>query len=194
MRRQLVSSFLAVVLFTLLAGLAYPLAMTGVSQVVFPSAANGSLLYLHGRVVGSALIGQSFLGSRGQPLPQYFQPRPSASSYDALASGGSNLGPSSPSLATSERQLAGAYRAFNQVPSSTLIPSDAVTSSGSGLDPDISIANADLQAPRVARTRGLALSTVLELIHSHTTPVVLGSLGEPVVNVLELNLALDRRT
>ncbi|NNN03249.1 MAG: potassium-transporting ATPase subunit KdpC [Acidimicrobiaceae bacterium] len=193
MRRQLLSALGAVLMFSLLTGLAYPLVMTGVSHVLFPSAAQGSLIRSHGRVVGSSLIGQEFVSSAGQPLAQYFQTRPSASNDNGLASGATNLGPSSANLLQSVHQLEVAYRRFNHVPAGVEIPSDAVTTSGSGLDPDISIANARLQAPRVAAARHLPVSVVYSLINSATIHPALGILGEPVVNVLELNVALDSR-
>ncbi len=192
MRRQLVSAVLAVLFFTVVTGILYPLVLTGVDRIAFPHQSAGSLLDLHGQPVGSSLIGQAFTDAKGHPLPGYFQTRPSASSDNGMASGGTNLGPSSPSLLTSERDLAAAYRSFNHVAADVPIPSDAVTTSGSGLDPDISIANAQLQAPRVAAYRHLPLSRVETLIRASTVQPALGILGEPVVDVLTLNVALDR--
>jgi K+-transporting ATPase ATPase C chain len=180
-----------VVLMTVVTGVVYPLAMTGVASLIAPTKAHDSLLRHDGRVVGSQLIAQSFVGANGEPLPQYFQPRPSAVNYDDMSSGASNLGPSNPQLLASVRKLVTAYRKFNDVPASVAIPSDAVTTSGSGLDPDISIANALLQAPRVARARGLREATVEQLIRRATQQRWLGVIGEPVVNVLVLNLSLD---
>ena len=194
MRRLFVSALLLTVVMTVLTGLAYPLAMTGVLQVAFRAQANGSLVKSHGEVVGSALIGQNFTDPKGQPLVQYFQPRPSAAGangYDAMASGGSNLAPSNPKLVDQVRSAEAAYRAFNAVPANVKVPSDAVTTSGSGLDPDISIANARLQAPRVAKARKLTVRAVDRLIVRATQNRILGIMGEPVVNVLRLNILLD---
>ncbi len=192
MRRVVRAALVMLLSLTVLTGIAYPLVLTGLAQVAVPGRANGSLLYAHGHAVGSSLIGQAFTNAAGQPLPQYFQPRPSASNYNALASGGTNLGPSNPVLLRSVARLARAYRAFNHLPPGTPVPSDAVTTSGSGLDPDISIANALLQAPRVAAARHLSPARVRALVQRYTQSRILGILGEPVVNVLELNLALDR--
>ncbi len=194
MRRVLRTAVLMLLSMSVLTGLAYPLVLTGVIDAALPGRAHGSLVRADGRVVGSALIAQPFLDSAGRPLPQYFQPRPSAVHYDAMASGGSNLGPSNPALLAATRRRVAAYRALNGLAPGTPVPSDAVTTSGSGLDPDISIANADLQAARVARARHLPLATVRGLIARATQPRWLGILGEPVVNVLELNVSLDRLT
>jgi potassium-transporting ATPase KdpC subunit len=194
MRRLLLSALLLTLVMTVLTGLVYPLALTGVFQTAFHNQANGSLVRLHGQVVGSSLIGQNFTDAKGQPLARYFQPRPSAAGangYDAMASGGSNLGPSNPKLVDEIKNLEASYRSFNKVAANVLVPSDAVTTSGSGLDPDISIANALLQAPRVAKARHLAHSTVKALINRATQNRILGIMGEPVVNVLQLNLLLD---
>jgi potassium-transporting ATPase KdpC subunit len=251
--RQLVTSVLLTVVAAAVLGLAYPLVVYGIGQGAFQSQADGSLISRDGKVVGSTLIAQGFSDSSGNPLPQYFQPRPSdaGTGYDATSSGASNLGPGDPRLvgfipgfntiglngepsktnpfATAadpycvplnpagtpvyepapgdkyqmshgsyvcdpntvpERTIA--YRAFNGLSASVAVPVDAVTASASGLDPDISIANADLQAPRVARVRHLALATVMTLIKANTTDRYWGFLGEPGVNVLTLNLALDR--
>jgi potassium-transporting ATPase KdpC subunit len=187
MRRQLLPALLALVTFTLLTGVVYPLVITGVTQVAFPNRADGSLVRRDGRNVGSRLIGQAFTG------PRYFHPRPSAAGdgYDALSSSPSNLGPTNGELISEVRKRAGVYRQQNRAKGD--VPGDAVTASGSGLDPDISPANARAQAPRVARLRGLPLADVLELIDDHTDGRGLGFLGEPGVNVLELNLALDGR-
>jgi potassium-transporting ATPase KdpC subunit len=194
LRRQLVTGLLMTIAMTVLVGLVYPLIMTGVAQVAFHDRANGSLVKVKGRVVGSSLIGQNFTDSKGSPLPQYFQPRPSAAGngYDALSSGGSNLGPSNKKLLDAVAQRAIDYRKLNGLAPDVKVPVDAVTASASGLDPDISVANADLQAERVADTRRLALSTVRNLITSHTNARQWGVLGEKTVNVLDLNLALDR--
>jgi potassium-transporting ATPase KdpC subunit len=194
LRRQLVTGLLMTIAMTVLVGLVYPLIMTGVAQVAFHDRANGSLVKVKGRVVGSSLIGQNFTDSKGSPLPQYFQPRPSAAGngYDALSSGGSNLGPSNKKLLDAVAQRAIDYRKLNGLAPDVKVPVDAVTASASGLDPDISVANADLQAERLADTRRLALSTVRNLITSHTNARQWGVLGEKTVNVLDLNLALDR--
>jgi K+-transporting ATPase ATPase C chain len=173
---------------TVLLGLAYPLAMTGLAQTLFRSKADGSLVTRNGAVVGSGLIGQGFAA------PQYFHPRPSAAGtngYDATASGASNLGPTNPTLEQTVADRAKAYRTENGLAADAPVPVDAVTASGSGLDPSISVANADLQAPRVARARSMTVEQVLTLVKSHTAGRPLGILGEPSVNVLELNLALD---
>jgi potassium-transporting ATPase KdpC subunit len=193
MRRQFVISALMLVGLTLALGFGYPLVVTGISQVLFHNQANGSLIYSGGKLTGSALLGQSFTDSKGNPLPQYFQPRPSAagSGYDGASSAASNLGPSNPQLISSVAQRARAYRQFNDLPASTQVPVDAVTASGSGLDPDISVQNALDQAPRVARARHLPTAQVVSLVHAHTTPAQWGFLSEPVVNVLQLNLALE---
>src|SRR5271166_5519346 len=249
--RQAAVSIAALVVVTLALGFGYPLVVTGISQLFFRHQANGSLVYDHGKLTGSALLGQSFTDSKGNPLPRYFQPRPSAVGYNGAGSGASNLGPSNPLLigfvagvntvglngqpsATNpfatpadpacvpldpsgnpvtspapgqkyakasdgsyicdpntipERAIA--YRAFNGLAANAPVPSDAVTASGSGLDPDISVQNALDQAPRVARARHLAVSQVTALVHRYTQGRQWGFLGEPTVNVLKLNLALD---
>ncbi len=184
---ELRRSFLAVaVLAVILCGI-YPLASWVLAQALFPAKANGSLLARNGAVVGSGLIGQRFSG------PGYFHPRPSAAGqgYDAAASGGSNLGPLSKDLVEAVRRRVAEYRAENGLAAATPVPADAVTASASGLDPHISPGNARLQAGRVARARGLAESEVLALVAASTEGRTLGILGEPRVNVLELNLALD---
>jgi K+-transporting ATPase ATPase C chain len=188
MRRQLVPALRMTIALTVLLGLAYPLAMTGLAQTLFRSKADGSLVTRNGAVVGSGLIGQGFAA------PQYFHPRPSAAGtngYDATASGASNLGPTNPTLEQTVADRAKAYRTENGLAADAPVPVDAVTASGSGLDPSISVANADLQAPRVARARSMTVEQVLTLVKSHTAGRPLGILGEPSVNVLELNLALD---
>jgi len=194
LRRQLVPAVMLTVLASLVLGVVYPLITFGIGQLAFRHQANGSLISRDNQVVGSSLLGQPFSDPAGNPLPQYFQPRPSAAGngYDATASGGSNLGPSDPRLLAAVSQRTAAYRAFNQLPPNAAVPIDAVTASGSGLDPDISVANADLQAPRVAATRHLPLNTVAALVRDHTTGRALGFLGETRVNVVELNLALDQ--
>lgn len=173
-------------LFTLLLGLAYPLTITGIAQGVMPHQAGGSLIRRDGHVVGSELIGQNFTGA------QYLHGRPSAAGsdgYDASASSGSNLGPLNETLATRVKESADSLRAETGAAS---IPADAVTTSASGLDPDVSPANAQLQAARIAAARGVGTEEVLQVIAAHTTGRTLGILGQPRVNVLETNLALDR--
>ena len=253
MRRQIVASLAALLGLTLLLGFGYPLAVTGISQLFFRNQANGSLIYSQGKLVGSALLGQSFTDSKGNPLPQWFQPRPSAAGagYDGASSAASNLGPSNPLLigfvagvntvgldggpsasnpfatpadpACVPLDLAGdpvtspvrgqrflktaagafecdpntvpertvAFRLFNRLAANAAVPVDAVTASGSGLDPDISVANALDQAPRVARFRQLPASQVIALVKQYTTAPEWGFLSEPTVNVLKLNLALE---
>jgi K+-transporting ATPase ATPase C chain len=251
--RHLVTSLVMLLAVTAALGFGYPLVVTGLSQLFFRHQADGSLVYRHGKLVGSSLLGQEFTDSKGNPLPQYFQPRPSAAGagYDAASSGATNLGPSNPLLigfvagvntigldgrpsATNpfatkadpacvptspkgipvlspsrgetyakatggqyvcdpdtipERALA--YRQLNGMAPNAAVPVDAVTASGSGLDPDISVQNALDQAPRVARARNLPASEVISLVHDHIQGREWGFLGEPAVNVLELNLALD---
>lgn len=187
MLSQLRPALVALLCFTILTGILYPLAVTGIAQIIFPAQANGSLITRNDAVIGSTLIGQSFTDAR------YFWSRPSATSpfaYNAASSSGSNLGPTNPALQKAVQARADALRAAD--PTNTApIPVDLVTSSASGLDPDISVAAAIYQAPRVARARGLDENAVRDLIAQHTTPRVFGLLGEPRVNVLLLNLALD---
>jgi K+-transporting ATPase ATPase C chain len=185
MRRQLAPAVIILLALTLLTGVAYPLAVTGISQVAFSARANGSLIQREGDVVGSRLVGQAFSD------PRYFHPRPSAGGYDAMASGPSNLGPTNEKLIVTARRRAAEYRRVNGLADNVQVPVDAVTASGSGLDPHISPANAALQAPRVARARELPLDRVLALVDEHTEGRALGFLGESGVNVLELDLALD---
>ena len=172
---------------TVITGFVYPLIVTGIAQALFPRRANGSLVVEHGRPIGSRLIGQAFVA------PDDFWSRPSATTprpYDALDSGGSNLGPTNPALVAAVSARIAALRAAdpgNRAP----VPVDLVTASASGLDPDISLAAAEYQADRIARARGLALATVRALIAAHADRRWLGLFGEPRVNVLELNRALD---
>ena len=179
----------AMVVFTLLLGVAYMLLITAVGQVALPFQANGSLVRsADGTVTGSQLIGQSFQDADGQALPQYFQSRPSAAGYDSSASTGSNLGPENSDLISSIQDGRATFESLNGPGS---VPADAVTASASGLDPDISVANAERQVARVAEARGLSASEVESLVSAHTIPRDLGYLGDPRVNVVELNRALD---
>jgi len=167
----------------------YPLVVFGIGQTMFPKQANGSLLIDRtGSVRGSRLLGQQFTSEK------YFQSRPSAAGngYDATSSGGSNLGPTSSNLAATITQRLADYRAHNNLATNAPVPADAVTTSGSGLDPHISVANAGLQMLRVARVRNLPLEKVQSLVRANTDPAGFGILGEPGVNVLALNLALDQ--
>jgi K+-transporting ATPase ATPase C chain len=191
--RQHLTALRMMIVLTAVLGLAYPLAITGFAQVALPDQANGSLVQLDGRTVGSSLIGQAFSDAAGHPLAQWFQPRPSAANYDGLASGGTNLGPSNATLVSEIDQRRAQVAAFNHVALSE-VPPDALTASASGLDPDISTAYAYLQAARVAAANHLALSEVRELISSHVQGRDLGVLGEPVVDVLTLNVALAHLT
>jgi K+-transporting ATPase ATPase C chain len=180
-------AFVLLLLFSLITGVAYPLAVTGIAQVAFPHQANGSLIEIDGRTVGSALIGQPF------DDPKYFWSRRSATSpvaYNAGASSGSNLGPTNSALVDAVQGRVQELRAAD--PGNTApVPIDLVTASGSGLDPHISPAAAEYQAPRVARVRGLPLDQVSRLVAEHVDGRTFGMLGEPRVNVLRLNLALD---
>jgi len=178
---------------TVVLGIAYPLAVTGIGQLALPWQANGSVVTANGKSVGSALIGQSFSSTNGRPLARYFQPRPSAAGkgYDATASGGSNLGPSNPALLAEITARKAQIATIDGVNPSE-IPADALTASASGLDPHISPEYALLQVPRVATQRGLAESTVQRLVESKIQERDLGYLGEATVNVLLLNIALDQ--
>jgi len=182
----------AMLLFTLVLGIGYTAVITGIGQVILPAQANGSIVRSGDEVVGSALIGQSFADADGTPLPEWFQPRPSAAGdgYDAAASSGSNLGPENEDLVAAIEERKAQVAEFNGVPESE-VPADAVTASASGLDPHISPEYARLQVARVAEARGLPESDVLDLVESRIQARDLGYLGEPTVNVLQLNLALD---
>jgi K+-transporting ATPase ATPase C chain len=187
MVRHLRPAVVSFLVLTVITGVLYPLVVTAIAQIAFPSQANGSLIVREGQVVGSALIGQSFTD------PKYFWGRLSATSpypYNAAASSGSNLGPTNPALLAEVSSRIEALRAAD--PDNTApIPVDLVTSSGSGLDPDISVAAAQYQVARVAKARGLAETVVSRLVAQHTAGRQLGLLGEPRVNVLRLNMALD---
>jgi potassium-transporting ATPase KdpC subunit len=181
------TAIITIALFTLITGVVYPLLVTGVAQVVFPEKANGSLLKKEGRVVGSELIGQPFSD------PKYFWSRPSATSpfaYNAAASTGSNYGPLNPALLDGAKKRIQDLRAADTL-NTQPIPVDLVTASGSGLDPHVSVAAALYQVKRVARSRNLAVEQVRSLVDQNTEGRQLGFLGEPRVNVLKLNLALD---
>jgi potassium-transporting ATPase KdpC subunit len=192
--QQLRPMVLSVLVLTLITGCGFPLLLFAIGRPLFPYQADGSMLTRNGLLVGSRLIGQQFT------QPEYFQPRPSAagSGYDGTSSAGTNLGPNNPKLRNGAgnfagiQQLADEYRRRNGLPPSAPIPIDAVTRSGSGLDPDITPANAALQIPRVARARGLSEEVVRRLVATYTRGRQLGFLGNPRVSVLELNLALDQ--
>src|SRR5689334_15964893 len=198
--RQHIVALRGLLVFTVICGIAYPVVMWGVAQVAFHNQANGSLVSYHGRTVGSSLLCQEFTDAKGNPLPQYFQPRPSAAvnssdktdyGCDPGYSAASNLGPNNPDLVKLIKQRQQAIAAFDHVPVSQ-IPPDAVTASASGLDPGISPQNAAIQVNRVAAARHLPVSEVRALVARYTQGRTLGFLGEPAVNVLELNIALDQ--
>ena len=198
--RQHIAGFRILLVFTVICGFVYPLVMLGVSQVAFHNQANGSMVSYNGHVVGSSLLCQEFVDAKGNPLPQYFQPRPSFAivsgekndyGCDPLYSSASNYGPTNPAQVKLIQQRQQQIAAFDHVPISQ-IPADAVTASGSGLDPDISPANAYMQVNRVAAARHLPVSEVHNLVTQHIEGRQLGFLGEPTVNVLELNIALDQ--
>jgi len=177
------------IFLTILLGIGYPLAVTGVSQILFPHQANGSLITKNGQVIGSALIGQNF------SKPEYFQPRPSAAGndgYDATASGGFNQGPTNQKLIDRVKAAVDKFHKDNPDYHGP-IPADLVTASASGLDPDISPASAEAQMPRVAKSRGITEDQLKQVVAQNTAAPDLGILGEPRVNVLQLNLALDRQ-
>jgi len=199
--RQLLAGLRGLLVFTAICGIVYPAVVFGISQVAFHRQANGSLVRFHGHVVGSSLLCQEFTDAKGNPLPQYFQPRASASATSAtnqsggcnpLASGASNLGPDNPVLVKDIGQRQKQIAAFDHVPVSA-IPPDAVTASASGLDPYISAQNAAIQVNRVAAARHISPGAVTALVARYTFGRQLGFLGEPGVNVLLLNIALDQQ-
>jgi len=184
MKKHLITAFLMTIVTTILLGILYPLVVTGLARIFFPDKANGQIIYRNGQAIGSRIIAQPFTS------PKYFHPRPSAAGngYDAANSAGTNLGPTNQKLIDRIRTDAATLQKENP---NQPVPVDLITTSASGLDPDISPAAADFQVPRVARERGLPESTVRDLVQKHTYQRDLGLLGEPRVNVLELNLALD---
>ncbi len=199
--RQHIAALRLLLVFTVLTGIIYPVFMWGVAQGAFHNQANGSLVSYHGRVIGSSLLCQEFVDAKGNPLPQYFQPRPSAAilagakndfGCDPRFSAASNYGPNNPAFVTLIKQRQKQIAAFDHVKISQ-IPADAVTASGSGLDPDISPANAAIQVNRVAAARHISPAAVQALVSQYTSGRQLGFLGEPVVNVLLLNRALDEK-
>jgi K+-transporting ATPase ATPase C chain len=201
--RQHIAGLRLLLVFTVLVGIIYPVAMWGVSQGLFRHQANGSMVSFHGRVVGSTLLCQEFVNAKGSPLPQYFQPRPSDAinpaanpkhdfGCDPTYSAASNLGPNNPALVQLIRQRQRQIAAFDHVRISQ-IPADAVTASGSGLDPGISPQNAAIQVNRVAAARHVSPAAISALVSRYTQGRVLGFLGEPQVNVLQLNLGLDQK-
>jgi len=190
--REIVTAIISTLLFAVVLCGIYPVVIWGASLLLFPHAANGSLIESKDRtIVGSELLGQNFSGAK------YFHPRPSAAGangYDAVSSGGSNLGPTSQKLVDAVKARVEAYRTENSLAAGTLVPGDAVTASASGLDPHISTKNAGLQVPRVAQERGLGVEAVRQEVRKATDGRSLGFLGEPGVNVLKLNIALDNLT
>jgi K+-transporting ATPase ATPase C chain len=189
MRRQLLPAVRMVLVMTVLTGLLYPLVMTGIAQGLFADRASGSLLRRNGQVVGSSLQGQPFTADR------YFHTRPSLAGdgYDGSSTSGSNAGPTNEEFLAEVRQRVSDYRRINGLADDTRVPVDAVTASGSGLDPHITPANAALQVPRVARDRSVDEQRVRDLVARHTTGATLGIFGEDAVNVVELNMALDEQ-
>ena len=199
--RQHLAALRALLIFTAITGIIYPVAVWGLAQGLFHNQANGSLVQFHGRVVGSRLLCQEFTDAKGNPLPQYFQPRPSAAilsgakndyGCDPRYSSASNYGPNNPAFIALLKQRRSQIAAFDHVPVSA-IPSDALTASGSGLDPGITPANAAIQVDRVAAARHVSPAAVEALVKQNTFARQIGFLGEPYVNVLLLNVALDQK-
>jgi K+-transporting ATPase ATPase C chain len=196
MLHQLRPAITLLLLMTAITGIAYPLLVTGIAQVAFQEKADGSLIERDGQVVGSELFGQSFVDpDTGETLPGYVRGRPSAAGtgYDAAASSGSNLGPTNPELIDRVTADIAIIRRENNLPNDAQVPVDLVTASGSGLDPDISPASAELQIARVAQQRGITDDQVRAIVDENTSGRTLGVLGEPRVNVLKVNIALDER-
>jgi potassium-transporting ATPase KdpC subunit len=195
--KELTTASIAILVLTVVLGLAYPLAMTGISQVAFPSKADGSTVKVDGKVAGSRLIAKAFTLRGGKRDPKYFQPRPSQTDYSGSATFFSNRGPNSATARFFYRDALRSYldleRRYDRGLTATKVPVDAVTTSGSGVDPHISKANARIQAHRVAAVRGIPLDRIDQLIDDNTDGRFLGVIGEPGVNVLELNLALDKK-
>lgn len=188
MLKNISRSFLLLIIFTIILGLIYPLTITGISRILFPEKSSGSLIYNDGRLIGSELIGQNFTGDK------YFHPRPSAAGkggYDPLKSGGSNLSPSNEEFITAVEERTEEFKKENGIEDNIKIPSDIVTASASGLDPDISVDSALLQAERISRARNIPVEKIEELVLDNVKNRELGFLGEPRVNVLKLNLLLD---
>jgi potassium-transporting ATPase KdpC subunit len=200
--RQHIAALRLLLVFTVLTGILYPLFMWGVAEAAFNKQANGSMVTYHGRVVGSSLLCQEFVYPNGNPMPQYFQPRPSDAipspapkddyGCDPTYSSASNLGPDNPALVQQIKQRQEQIAKFDHV-SISQIPADAVTTSGSGLDPDISPQNADIQVDRVAAARHVSPAQIMALVRQYTQGRTLGFLGEPRVDVLNLNIALDEK-
>ena len=199
--RQHIAGFRMLLVFTVICGSIYPLVMWGIGQVAFHNQANGSLVTYNGKVVGSSLLCQEFVDAKGNPLPQYFQPRPSDAivsgakndyGCDPLYSSASNLGPNNPVLVKNIQMEQQEIAKFDHVKISQ-IPPDAVTTSGSGLDPDISPQNADIQVNRIAAARHVSPAAIMALVKQYTQGRTLGFLGEPRVDVLNLNIALDEK-
>jgi K+-transporting ATPase ATPase C chain len=200
--RQHIAALRLLLVFTVLTGIIYPVFMWGIAQAAFNKQANGSQVSFHGRVVGSSLLCQEFVDAKGNPLPQYFQPRPSSATptptpkgdfgCDPTFSAASNYGPNNPALITLIKQRQQQIAKFDHV-SISQIPADAVTASGSGLDPDISPANAAIQVNRVAAARHVSPAAIMALVRQYTQGRNLGFLGEPRVDVLNLNIALDQK-
>ena len=200
--RQHIAGLRLLLVFTVLTGIIYPVVMWGIAQLAFNHQANGSMVSFHGRVVGSSLLCQEFTGAKGNPLVQYFQPRPSAAvqsptpkgdyGCDPTFSSASNYGPNNPAFITLVKQRLAQVAAFNHV-SIAQVPSDAVTASGSGLDPDISPQYAAIQVNRIAAARHVSPAAIQALVSQYTQGRTIGFLGEPRVDVLNLNIALDEK-
>ena len=199
--RQHIAALRLLLVFTVVTGIVYPIFMWGIAQAAFSNQANGSQVSFHGRVVGSSLLCQEFVYANGNPMPQYFQPRPSDAvvsgekndyGCDPLYSAASNLGPNNPVLIKNIQTEQQAIAKFDHVKISQ-IPADAVTTSGSGLDPDISPQNADIQVDRIAAARHVSPAAIMALVKQYTQGRTLGFLGEPRVDVLNLNIALDEK-